>query len=194
MDESSKPRTSEGDFAPRLISVLISIFLIPATVIVFDYLDSQIKTENAQFYRSENGQYVYPVPNDKSSFTYFYFTNGQGSCHFTDYAESQSLWHTQTHHHTFWCIENEHVIYRTPSTPDGKWEPSSDPVYVEGNPQSSYYNLHFYGQPETALMVTVNYENHEAGSNLMFLIAIDIFILIMIFKRPELENKPTEEE
>ena len=43
-------------------------------------------------------------------------------------------------------------------------------------------------------MVTVNYENHEAGSNLMFFIAIDIFIIIMIFKRPEFENKTKQED
>ena len=194
MEEISDSSISERDFVRRLTSVLVTIFLIPATVIVFDFLNSQITTENAEFYQAENGQYVYPVPNDKSSFTYFYFTTGQGSCHFTDYAESQSLWHTQTHHHTFWCIENEHVIYRTPSTPDGVWEPSRDPVYVEGNQISSEYRLHFYSEPETALMVTVNYENNDVGGTLFLLIAIDIFIIIKIFQRPEKHNPVQERE
>ena len=107
------------------------------------HLNPQISTDNPEQYQTDSGQYAYVVPNDGTPDTDFYFTYRDGSCIFTDSAETQSLWTRFTWHNTFWCVSGEEVMHRTPSSPEGEWYKDYDPVPVIGNQNSAEYVLLF---------------------------------------------------
>ena len=100
------------------IFVVMVISIIPLTSMFVYHLNPQITTDNPKQYQTDSGQYAYVVPNDGTPDTEFYFTYRDGSCIFTDYAESQGLWTSFTWHNTFWCVSGEEIMHRTPNSPD----------------------------------------------------------------------------
>jgi len=165
------------------IFVAIVISIIPLTSIFVYHLNPQISTDDPKQYRTDSGQYAYVVPNDGTPDTEFYFTYRDGSCIFTDYAESQGLWTRFTWHNTFWCVSGEEIIHRTPNSPEGQWYKDYDPVPVIGNQNSAEYVLLFDQKPETALLVTQHSTNSTAGFVHSSILFLELFIIIFYFRR-----------
>ena len=166
-----------------LIFVAMVISIIPLTSMFVYHLNPQISTDNPEQYQTDSGQYAYVVPNDGTPDTDFYFTYRDGSCIFTDYAETQSLWTRFTWHNTFWCVSGEEVMHRTPSSPEGEWYKDYDPVPVIGNQNSAEYVLLFDQKPETALLVTQHHSNSTAGFYLSSILFFELFFIIFLFRK-----------
>lgn len=181
----------EGVGASKIIVMVLC--LIPLTALSIYVLNPQISTE-APEQINDGGRIGYVVPNDKNSDTTFYFTTPDGSCIFTDYAESQGFWTRHTWHNTFWCVEGENIMYRTPSSPDGTHYDDQDPVPVDGNWDTEEYVLWFYEEPDEALLVTKNMTNSSAGSFLMFLMFAELGIIAFLFRRPVSYDKTAHVE
>ena len=170
----------EGVGASKIIVMMLCI--IPLTALSIYVLNPQISTEEPEQI-NDRGRIGYVVPNDESSDTTFYFTTPDGSCIFTDYAETQGFWTQITWHNTFWCVEGENIRYRTPSSPDGTHYDDHDPVPVDGDWNTEEYVLWFYEEPEEALLVTKNMSNSSAGGFLMFLMFAELGVIVFLFKR-----------
>ena len=181
----------EGVGASKIIVMVLC--LIPLTALSIYVLNPQISTE-APEQINDAGRIGYVVPNDKNSDTTFYFTHHDGSCIFTDYAVSQGFWTQFTWHNTFWCVEDERIMYRTPESPDGVHYNDHDPVPVTGDQRSEEYVLWFYDEPEEALLVTKNMDNSAAGGFLMFLMFAELGIIAFLFRRPVSYDKTAHVE
>ena len=181
----------EGVGASKIIVMVLC--LIPLTALSIYVLNPQISTE-APEQISEGGRIGYVVPNDKNSDTTFYFTHHDGSCIFTDYAVSQGFWTQFTWHNTFWCVEDERIMYRTPESPDGIHYNDHDPVPVTGDHRSEEYVLWFYDEPEEALLVTKNMDNSAAGGFLMFLMFAELGIIAFLFRRAPSYASPAQSD
>ena len=184
------PRTKRnpvGRVGDRRTSIFVAmvISIIPLTSMFVYHLNPQISTDNPEQYQTDSGQYAYVVPNDGTPDTDFYFTYRDGSCIFTDSAETQSLWTRFTWHNTFWCVSGEEVMHRTPSSPEGEWYKDYDPVPVIGNQNSAEYVLLFDQKPETALLVTQHHSNSTAGFFLSSLLFFELFFIIFLFRKEE---------
>ncbi len=174
-----------GTVVDRRTSIFVAmvISIIPLTSMFVYHLNPQISTDNPKQYQTDSGQYAYVVPNDGTPDTDFYFTYRDGSCIFTDYAESQGPWTSFTWHNTFWCVSGEEIMHRTPNSPEGAWHKDYDPVPVVGNQNSGEYVLLFDQKPETALLVTQHYSNSTAGFYLSSILFLELFFIIFLFRR-----------
>tara|TARA_Y100000994_G_scaffold246660_1_gene250402 strand:+ start:453 stop:1040 length:588 start_codon:yes stop_codon:yes gene_type:complete len=184
------PRTKGnpvGRVGGRRTSIFVAmvISIIPLTSMFVYHLNPQISTDNPEQYQTDSGQYAYVVPNDGTPDTDFYFTYRDGSCIFTDSAETQSLWTRFTWHNTFWCVSGEEVMHRTPSSPEGEWYKDYDPVPVIGNQNSAEYVLLFDQKPETALLVTQHHSNSTTGFYLSSMLFFELFFIIFLFRKEE---------